>query len=404
MHKDQNSGPLSQLVPISSLSLSVSNPFYKWQQTIPETVPPQSFPDDLLATLIDIYFRQFNPLALLLHSGIFRASVAARVHLRDHNFGAVVLAVCALASRLFSDNPRVLIADDAPQHSAGWKWFRQIQPIRLILLSTSPHLFHLGHFINCNLFVYGSYCLSLPIHCWILASLGIRLAQEMGAHRRSCYAGGSTSEAELLRHAFWFLLAMDAIMSSLFGRPTVTRSEDYDIDLPTECDDEYWGEPYCFQQPAHKPSLAAYTTGYLKLMKIFTRAQHAILVSELEFVRSLESFHVLAFSLALNQWTNSIPSHLQWDPNREGIFLDQSTCLIPFVVQMLIHRPFVSAPGMTAIAPVSSAYPSLAILTNSARSLARVLEVQSRRSGHILYQPQAIVILFILGYVAQVCN
>jgi hypothetical protein len=42
----------------------------------------------------------------LLHSTTFRASVADGEHLRDPHFGAVVLAVCALASRLlFSSLP-----------------------------------------------------------------------------------------------------------------------------------------------------------------------------------------------------------------------------------------------------------------------------------------------------------
>jgi hypothetical protein len=65
-------------------------------------------------------------------------------------------------------------------------------------------------------------------------------------------------------------------LNSLFGRPTVTTSEDYDVDLPTECDDEYWGEPYNFEQPAGKPALTTFMTSYLKLMVIFNRAQRAI--------------------------------------------------------------------------------------------------------------------------------
>jgi hypothetical protein len=65
-----------------------------------EIIPSQTFPDDdLLQNLIDIYFQRINPLLFLLHSPTFRASVADREHLCDPHFGAVVLVVCALASR-----------------------------------------------------------------------------------------------------------------------------------------------------------------------------------------------------------------------------------------------------------------------------------------------------------------
>jgi hypothetical protein len=65
-------------------------------------------------------------------------------------------------------------------------------------------------------------------------------------------------------------------LNSLLGRPTVTTSEDYDVDLPTQCDDDYWTEPYCFQQPAGVPAQTAYMISYLKLMAIYSRMQRAL--------------------------------------------------------------------------------------------------------------------------------
>ncbi|KAJ7511777.1 fungal-specific transcription factor domain-containing protein [Mycena galericulata] len=363
-----------------------------WEQPVPETVPPQSFPDDdLLATLIDIYFKKINPMIALLHSPSFRASVVDGEHLRDHHFGAVVLAACALAAR-FSDDPRVLMTENASQQSAGWRYFLQARPRQF---GTSPKnvpfrsLYKLQVICLSVLFLGPS---STPRECWILSGFGIRLAQEMGAHLRSRYATSSRYEAELLRRAFWILISADTILSSIFGRPSVTTTEDYDVDLPAECDDEYWDEPYCFQQPANKPALTAYLISYLKLIGIFNRVQRAIypVTRHKEF----EPEVVAELDSALNEWVEHIPSHLRWDQNLEGIFLDQSTSLyvMYYHIQMLIHRPFILAPWTTSLGP--SAFPSLSICANSARSCGHVMDVQSKRGGDAVQLPHAIVPFF----------
>ncbi|KAJ7894537.1 fungal-specific transcription factor domain-containing protein [Mycena leptocephala] len=378
-----------------------------WHPAPPE--PRQTFPDDdLLQSLIDIYFRKLNPMIFLLHSTTFRASVADGEHLRDPHFGAVVLAVCALASRL-SDNPAVLMAPDAPLHSAGWKWFSQTRPLQLVSLPpASGSQFRTIHNLQLICLAVLFVSTSSVRASWILSGLGIRIAQEIGAHRRSRYAMGSTAEGELLKRAWWILISTDTILNSMFGRPTVTTSEDYDVDLPTECDDEYWNEPHSFQQPAEKPALTAFITSYLKLMIIFSRAQRTIYPVKKQ--KENESAIVAELDSALNEWVDSIPNHLRWDPNRDGIFLDQSASLyityyygfpiaqpllsrlILSLVQMLIHRPFISAPG--EIPATDSAFPSLAICANSARSCGHVMEVQSRRNGSVLHYPYAIPVLF----------
>ncbi|KAJ7766656.1 fungal-specific transcription factor domain-containing protein [Mycena metata] len=356
---------------------------------VPEPVPPQIFPDDdLLQTLLDLYFGQINPITFLLHSPSFRASVANGEHLRDRQFGFVVLTVCALASR-FSDDPRVLPTPDSPLHLAGWKWFEQVRALHLITSPDFPWLLKLQLICLSVLFLAGT---AVPPECWLLAGVGMRMAQQMGAHRRSRYSVASKIEAELLRRVFWFLVSMDTILSSAFGRPAATTSEDYDVDLPMEVDDEYWDAPHNFQQPTNKTAQATYATSYLKLMEIFNRAQRTIYPVKVgkecgpEAVAELDS--------ALNIWVDSIPSHLRWDSNREGIFLDQSASLYItyYYVQILIHRPFIPIPGKTPV--THSHFPSLAICANSARSCGHVMEVQSRRGGGAVLQPFVITALF----------
>jgi hypothetical protein len=94
-----------------------------------------------MKNLIKIYFDQINPILCILHFPSFRDSVAKGLHFRDRNFGSVVLAVCALASR-YSDDPRVFLDGENSEHSCGWKWFRQIEPFKA-LASPEPGLYRL---------------------------------------------------------------------------------------------------------------------------------------------------------------------------------------------------------------------------------------------------------------------
>ncbi|KAJ7688585.1 hypothetical protein B0H17DRAFT_1180517 [Mycena rosella] len=132
------------------------------------------FPDDdLLTSLVNLYFEQINPIIGILHSPTFRQSIAEGLHFRDQAFGAVLLAVCSVASR-YSDDPRVLLEGVNSELSCGWKWFHQLSVLYL------PGTWN-------------------PEECWILASLGLRFAQSAGAHHRSGYRRMKPLEAKLYK-------------------------------------------------------------------------------------------------------------------------------------------------------------------------------------------------------------
>ena len=95
------------------------------------------------------------------------------------------------------------------------------------------------------------------------------------------------------------LLSLDRFISSLTGRPCSLNDEEYvfnsflkffpslikdffsfDLDLPIECDDEYWDNE--FQQPSGKPSSITYFNCFLRLMDIFAYAMRLI-VSQVSF-------------------------------------------------------------------------------------------------------------------------
>ncbi|KAJ6617450.1 hypothetical protein B0H10DRAFT_1319252 [Mycena sp. CBHHK59/15] len=210
------------------------------------------------------------------------------------------------------------------------------------------------------------------------------MAQDVGAHRRIRSTHGDPLESEIYKRAFWLLFSMDTIMSSLMGRPRSTAIDDLDIDMPMALGDY-----------EEEPNVVAYGTLLLKLMEIWGRVQRTIYpIKRKEQSQSYQEI-VADLDSALNQWVDSVPAELRWDPHREDrIALNQSTCLYAtyYHLQLLIHRPFIPSPGNHDTLS-STTFPSLAICANAARSCAHVLDIQSK-GGPPLYNPQMISALF----------
>ncbi|KAJ7072113.1 fungal-specific transcription factor domain-containing protein [Mycena amicta] len=369
-----------------------------WHQPPPEAADLYVFPeDDLLHSLMSLYFFHCHPFIPLLHRQTFEKAVAGGLHLRDGRFGATLLLVCALASR-YSKDPRVILQGTNSELSCGWKWAGQIRLVRQSF-TTTPSLYDVQ---ICLVFLQGTGC---PELCWVLTSIGIRLAQDVGAHRRRRYTGDKQAEDQLWTRAFWVLVCIDILLSASFGRPRATTADDFDLDLPIECDDIYWEDSEApFKQPSGVPSLLAYLNCYIKLLDILGFAQRTLYTLKRSKKRGKEAEQwnqQVVAELEYNNWIDSLPDHLKWDPHRENfIFFQQSASLYAsyYHVQIQIHRPFIPAPSRSS--PLS--YPSLAVCANSARSCAHVMDVQSRRGilplAHVkmaLFDSSVILLLII---------
>ncbi|KAJ7162071.1 fungal-specific transcription factor domain-containing protein [Mycena filopes] len=378
--------------------------FSPWELSPTPPAPVYNFPpDDLLNSLVSTYFTRINILMALLHRPTFERSLASGLHLLDHSFGSVVLAVCALASR-YSDDPRVVMEGTNSRLSAGWQWYQQIQHAGYGLARD----FYLARTLYDvqRLFLSVAYLQGTCSQeaCWVLVSIGIRNMQDLGTHMQKRHVSSPTGsnktairtiEEELYLRAFWMLICSDIMISAFIGRPRATSEDDYDIDYPADCDDEYWDHPdptKRFQQPEGKPSIYAFSVAYMKLTEILGTAQKTIYSVKNLKKRSTgwSQTAVADLDSALNEWLDAIPDHLRWDPNREDeTFATQSACLYTayYHVQIQIHRSFIPSP--TNDAPLSSTFPSLAICANSARSCSRVMESQAAKRGLIAH-PQVV--------------
>ncbi|KAJ7450938.1 fungal-specific transcription factor domain-containing protein [Mycena galericulata] len=367
-----------------------------WQKAIrQQSKPSYIFPQpDVISDLIGLYFENSNIYLPLLHRPTFERAVTDDLHLHDHKFGANLLLVCTVASR-FSNDPRVF--DAGAPLECGWKYFSQVSPTVEEVLFATPTLYDLQNYCLAIQFLEASG----PQANWSLIGMGIRAAQEVGAHRRQP-GTRPTVESELWKRAFWVLVSYDRITSCTLGRPCALQHDDFDIDLPTECDDEYW-EPadpsQAFRQPPGKPSRITFFNAFLRLNNILgfsLRILYSLNKAKAQFaVRddAWEEHLVAELDSALNKWVDLIPAHLRWDPNRaDPVFFRQSTALYSsyYFLQMTIHRPFI--PMVRQAAP--TALPSLAICTNAARSCAHVADVSCRRMGGtpvvIILPPMAI--------------
>ncbi|EKM58702.1 uncharacterized protein PHACADRAFT_193818 [Phanerochaete carnosa HHB-10118-sp] len=122
--------------------------------------------------------------------------------------------------------------------------------------------------------------LAVPNSNYAVVGYGLRLAEDMGAHKRIAYGSVPTAKGELKKRAFWCLVAIDIGLCTALGRSCGLFCEDFDLDYLIECDDEYWtatdGPQSEFKQPIGQPSTVAHFNCVLKLERIYVHALRTI--------------------------------------------------------------------------------------------------------------------------------
>ncbi|KAG2018364.1 nuclear protein [Coprinopsis cinerea AmutBmut pab1-1] len=397
---------------------------------------PFRFPaKPLMQNLISKYFETANLHLPLIHRPTFEREIQEGLHLQNDSFAVTVLLICAIGAR-YSTDPEVFLDEtDIEQaveefkasaqakdhgileeeidnlrakwrknlrHSRGWKYFEQAwgakSSDRLLL---GPTLYDIQFYSLSVLFLGTT---SFPQSSWALVGIGLRLVLESGGHRQLAGIDSPNApvEAELWKRACWVLVSMDRHLSCSTGRPCSLQDEELDLELPVECDDEHWEHPdpqLRFKQPSDKPSVITAFNLMIRINEIIgiiLRTIYAV-KNPLRFLKldkkEWDQWIVTEVDSRLNTWLNSIPPHLQWDPNNpDERFLSQSGYLytVYYHAQILLHRPFIPSPRR----PATVSFPSLTICTNASRSIARINSVLSERTNNFLAFP-----IFIAGIV-----
>ncbi|KAJ7903353.1 fungal-specific transcription factor domain-containing protein [Mycena olivaceomarginata] len=317
----------------------------------PQYIYPHS---DLVESLLRLYFTNLHPTLPILHRPSFERSVRQGQHLTDMQFGGVLLAVLAIGSR-YSKDSRVFIDGDASL-SAGWKFANQIWILRKLF---DPRYTR----FRCILLTLYALGLSVPQNSWLYLGIGIRCLHHRGVHRRKPDSHKWGPEDELWKRAFWSFIALERM------------AEEYDAEPPLEVDDDYWDQG--FTQPLGKPSQLSYFVCELRLCEISADAMRRLYaLKKSKRLMGWDSVEweqrtVAHFDSIMNNFLDSIPLHLRWDPDRppQGVFFDQSAILHVSYHYLLIaiHRPYIHRPKLVST--------SLSICAQSARTILRTADI-----------------------------
>ncbi|KAJ6540803.1 fungal-specific transcription factor domain-containing protein [Mycena vulgaris] len=346
-----------------------------------------SFPDeDVLESLVSLYFSHVNLLIPLLHRPTFEQGITQQLHRHHTGFASTLLLVCAVGSLYLAD----ISVSKKEREALGWSCYNQVE--------LCGHRLHQ----QATLYDLQAYCLaaeflertSNPRFCWSIVSFGLRIGEDIGAYRRKVRTPTITTEEELEKRAFWFLQLFDTQLCATLGRSVMYDPLHFDISLPSECDDEYWESsgPGC--QPPNRPATVAfincllglYRTLHLTLRLFYstTRSHTVMGISDLRPI-------VLKLDSALDKWFSSIPQHLSWDPARsDELFFHQSAALhcAFYYTRILIHRAFLPAVRPETQTGISA----VATCNEAARNCIQVADIQRRRRpDHPLLFSQTVI-------------
>ncbi|KAF9450417.1 hypothetical protein P691DRAFT_810360 [Macrolepiota fuliginosa MF-IS2] len=348
--------------------------------------------DDVANRLFELFFSHTNMYLPLLHRPTFERYWNQRLHHRNVWFAVVCILMFAVASRWYeADQGSVDDSSVKKEYwkAVGWRWFFVALDVHCIRRSIfcSATLFEIQTLALMTIFLRGTTC--GPIG-WLFLSIGIRKAQDRGAHRRTVYKTRPNADDELWKRAFWVLLAFDWIMGASLGRGVVVGEEDYDLDLPLEVDDEFWetGNPEAdFKQPSDTPSKMTCFLQYIKLIRII--AFMAKTLYPVDRSKVLYGFLkggwteevVRQLRLTMEEWIEHMPSHLRWSEDIADLtFARQSASIYSLYqcAQMTIWRQFCMDSPVLLSSSLDNKRYAMTLCAMSIRDCARILDVDMR--------------------------
>ena len=165
-------------------------------------------PADIIASLVDTYFSHSNIYYPVLHRPTFQRLLDQELHQRDHEFGSLLLVVCAIGAR-FTDHPYL---SDVPPGAVNCRvayWLSQTRRVMKNPFTSTATLFEVQYFCVSRFFVsvlvpeLALNYLRLQLHAicmdgfptpmkWATLGIGVRLAESVGANHMKTYGSSPT--------------------------------------------------------------------------------------------------------------------------------------------------------------------------------------------------------------------
>lgn len=185
-----------------------------------------------------------------------------------------------------------------------------------------------------------------PGPCWMITSIVLDLAIELGLHRSAQRWAPLTTrsvlEIEIRKRVFWSLLVIHVIVAGNLGRPVALRTGDWDVELPEAVDDNLLSENGI---DTSRPGECNFLVGSQLLavvpiyMDLFSSI-YAVKRSPRTYVPT-----VLGLEKRIREWQEHWPAELKLETatdNELGRVHAQYLAIWPLHIRLLLRHPSLS--------------------------------------------------------------
>lgn len=292
----QESGkPCSDFNPEAFLHVQGCHPLLARGSAITTRLPPRLFSD----RCVNIYFQEWAPLFPILHKPsflqIYEDWVAEPDKVKSHHKLAQLYLVFSIAG-LSTENP-----DLEQVVTCELQWQRSLQ---MILMDDTMET------LQCLVLAL-SYC-QIRVDNKRLQhykSLAVGLSHRLGLHQSQKRFSFGALTIETRKKVFWALYTLDCFSAATLGLPKLIKEDDVHTEYPNDIDDEYVTEK------GFLPTLPGESTRLSGALALFRASR--ILAKVLEKIYPAATTHELslqqmsALEAELDEWSNSLPTHLK---------------------------------------------------------------------------------------------
>ena len=185
-----------------------------------------------------------------------------------------------------------------------------------------------------------------PGPCWMITSITLDLAIELGLHRSAKRWAQTVTrnplEVEIRKRVFWSLLVIHIIIAGNLGRPMALRLDDFDVEVPGAIDDDLLGANGL---DTSRPGTCRFIVGLeaIKVMPLFMELYNNIYAVK----RSARAYteNVLRLEKRIDEWSKQRPAELKDESaagNELGRVHAQYMAIWPLHMRLLLRHPSLS--------------------------------------------------------------
>lgn len=240
-------------------------------------------------------------------------------HRKNPSFVALVLSICSLSSR-YTPDARLR----APTQNGSCLALDLITLAKDVIASAVAEradLYLVQALFNLSVVQEGT---ARTNQLWWFLSQGVSVAMDMGLHRRKDEYNFTAVELEEQKRTLWALYCQTVQASCTYGRPSMLRLQDIELEEPAAVDDVYISvDKGIGTQPADRPSVMAGFVAGVRLHMILERTIRRVNHVDREHDDANPSFIDLVSSVSPR--TFRVPDELELLPHvTDGLVGDWS--------------------------------------------------------------------------------